>query len=190
MVCRGEAVVKGSPRVHWRRSTEMRGEPRAEDHMISSVRRGSRSRLLLALVLAALLVPSVAHAQRPASALPAAPADSVGMSLARLARLTAVFGKEIEDKKVPRRGHADRSKGQARLREALQASVIPRAPTDAARRDFPHLLDDQADGLGGRDDPGRGRRAPAHGSGLQVAPGVQGREGLDHGRRRCRAAHR
>ena len=69
--------------------------------MISSVRRGSRSRLLLALVLAALLVPSVAHAQRPASALPAAPADSVGMSLARLARLTAVFGKEIEDKKLP-----------------------------------------------------------------------------------------
>ena len=69
--------------------------------MISSVRRGSRSRLLLALVLAALLVPSVAHAQRPASALPDAPADSVGMSLARLARLTAVFGKEIEDKRLP-----------------------------------------------------------------------------------------
>src|SRR5258705_8055221 len=63
-------------------STEMRGAPRAEDHMISSLRRGSRSRLLLALVLAALLVPSAAHAQRPASALPAAPADSVGMSAA------------------------------------------------------------------------------------------------------------
>src|SRR5258708_1143365 len=60
------------------RSTEMRGEPRAEDHMISSLRRGSRSRLLLALVLTALFGPSAAHAQRPASALVAAPAESVG----------------------------------------------------------------------------------------------------------------
>jgi CubicO group peptidase (beta-lactamase class C family) len=69
--------------------------------MISSLRRGSRSRLLLGLVLTALLGPRAAHAQRPASALPAAPAESVGMSAARLARLTAVFGKEIEDKKLP-----------------------------------------------------------------------------------------
>jgi CubicO group peptidase (beta-lactamase class C family) len=52
-------------------------------------------------VLTALFGPSTAHAQRPASALVAAPAESVGMSAARLARLTVVFGKEIEDKKLP-----------------------------------------------------------------------------------------
>jgi len=69
--------------------------------MISSLRRRSPSRLLVALVLMALFGPSAAHAQRSASALPAAPAESVGMSAARLARLTTVFGKEIEDKKLP-----------------------------------------------------------------------------------------
>ena len=139
--------------------------------MISSVRRGSRSRLLLALVLAALLVPSVAHAQRPASS-PRRPrrADSVGMSAARLARLTAVFDKEIEDKKLPGAVMMVARKGKLVYASALgfrdQGSDEPMRH----RRDLPHLLDDQADRLGRRDDPGRGRQLAAHRSGLEILP--------------------
>jgi CubicO group peptidase (beta-lactamase class C family) len=73
--------------------------------MISSLRSGGL--LVLALVTVAVVTP--AHAQRPASPaatgtagpLPAAPPESVGMSAARLARLTTVFKKEIDDKKLP-----------------------------------------------------------------------------------------
>jgi hypothetical protein len=60
--------------------------------MISSLRQRSRSRLLLALAVATLLWPSAAHAQRAASPLVVAPPESAGMSAARLARLTTVFG--------------------------------------------------------------------------------------------------
>ena len=69
--------------------------------MISSLRQRSRSRLLLAFAVATLLGPNAAHAQRAASPLAVAPPESAGMSAARLARLTALFDKEIEDKKLP-----------------------------------------------------------------------------------------
>jgi len=65
-------------------------------------------RALAAVVLAfvTLFASSVAEAQRAASAstaspLPGASPESVGVSAERLARLTTVFKKEIEDKKVP-----------------------------------------------------------------------------------------
>jgi CubicO group peptidase (beta-lactamase class C family) len=69
--------------------------------MISSLRRRSRSSLLAVLAAAVLLGPLAAHAQRPAPSVPVATPESAGMSSARLARLAAVFGKEIEDKKLP-----------------------------------------------------------------------------------------
>jgi len=69
--------------------------------MLSSSRPRSRPLLLVLLAVTVLLGPSLAHAQRAASALPAAPPESVGMSTTRLARLSAVFAKEIEDKKLP-----------------------------------------------------------------------------------------
>ena len=69
--------------------------------MISSARRGSRSSLLAVLTAAVLIGPLAAHAQRPASPVPVTTPESAGMSSARLARLAAVFGKEIEDKKLP-----------------------------------------------------------------------------------------
>lgn len=74
--------------------------------MISSLRPGPRSKLLLIVAIAALLAPVAAHAQQATSpaaraALAAAPPEAGGMSAARLARLTSVFKKEIEDKKVP-----------------------------------------------------------------------------------------
>jgi CubicO group peptidase (beta-lactamase class C family) len=76
--------------------------------MISSLRR-PRSRVLLVVVLAALLASPAAHAQRAAaltaptpaaSPVAVAPPESAEMSAARLARLTALFKKEIEDKKL------------------------------------------------------------------------------------------
>jgi CubicO group peptidase (beta-lactamase class C family) len=69
--------------------------------MISSVRQLSRPVLLAVLAAAVLLGPLAAHAQRPASPAPVTTPESAGMSSARLARLAAVFGKEIEDKKLP-----------------------------------------------------------------------------------------
>ena len=69
--------------------------------MISSVRQLSRPVLLAVLAAAVLLGPLAAHAQRPAPSVPVATPESAGMSSARLARLAAVFGKEIEDKKLP-----------------------------------------------------------------------------------------
>ena len=69
--------------------------------MISSVRQLSRPVVLAVLAAAVLLGPLAAHAQRPAPSVPVATPESAGMSSARLARLAAVFGKEIEDKKLP-----------------------------------------------------------------------------------------
>ena len=78
--------------------------------MISSLRPRPRSRVLLVVVLATLVASPAAHAQRaasPAATPPAvsplavAPPESAGMSAARLARLTALFKKEIDDRKVP-----------------------------------------------------------------------------------------
>jgi CubicO group peptidase (beta-lactamase class C family) len=78
--------------------------------MISNPRHRQRSRLVLVVAIAALFVSTTAHAQRnpspaatapAASPLAAAPPESAGMSAARLARLTAAFRKEIEDKKLP-----------------------------------------------------------------------------------------
>jgi CubicO group peptidase (beta-lactamase class C family) len=71
--------------------------------MIASLRRHSGSRALLVTV-AVLALATAASAQpaRSAGAAPAvAPPESVGVSAARLARLTAVFRKEIDDHKVP-----------------------------------------------------------------------------------------
>ena len=76
--------------------------------MMSSVQH-SRSRLMPVVIVAivALFAPNVADAQRAASTAGGAPAiaaaapESVGMSAARLARLTAASKKEIDDKKVP-----------------------------------------------------------------------------------------
>ena len=69
--------------------------------MISSLRKMSRPSLLAVLTAAVLIGPLAAHAQRPASPVPVTTPESAGMSSARLARLAAVFGKEIEDKKLP-----------------------------------------------------------------------------------------
>jgi CubicO group peptidase (beta-lactamase class C family) len=72
--------------------------------MIWSLRHRPRSRVPLFVAIAALLVWTTAHAQRPgpaASSLALAPPESAGMSAARLTRLTTAFGKEIEDKKLP-----------------------------------------------------------------------------------------
>ena len=74
--------------------------------MISSLRLDPRSKGLLALAMAVLLLPIAAGAQPSASsgataALAPAPPEAAGMSAARLARLTSAFKKEIDDKKVP-----------------------------------------------------------------------------------------
>jgi len=70
--------------------------------MISSSRQPSQRRIVLvvALTMVALLAPAVARAQ---STLPlaSAPPDSVGLSPDRLARLTATFKKEVDDRKLP-----------------------------------------------------------------------------------------
>jgi len=78
--------------------------------MNMSLRHWPWSRVLLVAIFAALFASSAAHAQRAAA--PTAPApgassisvaspDSAGMSATRLARLTTVFRKEIEDRKLP-----------------------------------------------------------------------------------------
>jgi CubicO group peptidase (beta-lactamase class C family) len=69
--------------------------------MIESARRRSRRCLLVVLAVAVLLAPTTAQAQRSPSAPVIATPESAGMSTARLARLAAVFGKEIEDRKLP-----------------------------------------------------------------------------------------
>jgi CubicO group peptidase (beta-lactamase class C family) len=76
--------------------------------MIASVRRHHRSTLTLVVALTALFGSTAAHAQRPVSPaattpppVAVAPPESAGMSAARLTRLTALFKKEIDDKKLP-----------------------------------------------------------------------------------------
>jgi CubicO group peptidase (beta-lactamase class C family) len=78
--------------------------------MNMSLRHWPWSRVLLAAIFAALFASSAAHAQRAAaptapppsgSSISVASPDSAGMSATRLARLTTVFRKEIEDRKLP-----------------------------------------------------------------------------------------
>jgi len=58
-------------------------------------------RALFAVVLAVVTLFAPAAPALAASPLPAAAPDSVGVSAERLTRLTTVFKKEIEDKKLP-----------------------------------------------------------------------------------------
>jgi CubicO group peptidase (beta-lactamase class C family) len=69
--------------------------------MIASLRHRSRPALLVVLAFIVLLGPLPVHAQTAGSALPVATPESVGMSSARLGRLTTTFDKEIEDRKLP-----------------------------------------------------------------------------------------
>ena len=81
---------------------------------------------------------------------------------------------------------ADRAQRQGRLR---QDAGRPRAgwAGDVARRDLPHLFDDQADRLGRGDDAGRGRADADHRSPVQIYPRLRGDEGRGGERRRARS---
>jgi CubicO group peptidase (beta-lactamase class C family) len=75
--------------------------------MMSRLRPPSQRMILVvvALTIAALFAPVVARAQStatpPTLPIASAPPESVGMSPGRLERLTAIFKKEIDDKKLP-----------------------------------------------------------------------------------------
>ena len=118
---------------------------------------------VIALV-AVLGAPLVAGAQQTLSSAVAlqlanAPPESVGMSTARLARLTAIFKKEIDDKKLPGAVMMVARQGKLAYATALGARDPKGRRRHANRRHIPHLFDDQAHRFGRRHDPGRGRRA-------------------------------
>ena len=106
--------------------------------MVSSLRFGPRSKLLLIAVIVTLVWPILASAQSSAptttnGALPAAPPEAGGMSAARLARLTSTFKKEIDDKKLPGVVMLVARKGKVVYASALGARDPKRA--DAMRLD-------------------------------------------------------
>src|SRR6266568_4272718 len=72
---------------------------------------------------------------------------------------------------LPRGGGDGGEEGEARL--PGRGRHADRVGEDDARGDLPHLLDDQAAGVGGGDDAGRGRHDPAHRPGEQVPAGLR-----------------
>ena len=81
-----------------------------------------------------------------------------------------------------------RAQGQDRARERDRLPGQGRQQADVDGLGVPHLLDDQAAGLGRRHDPGRGRQGPAHRPGVEVHPRLQGTAcQRREGRRRVRA---
>ncbi|TMH85117.1 MAG: beta-lactamase family protein [Betaproteobacteria bacterium] len=74
-------------------------------------------------------------------------------------------------RQFPRRGGDGGEEGQTRLPGCGRDA--DRVGQDDPGGDLPHLFDDQAAGIGGGDDAGRGRRDPAHRSGEQVPAGFR-----------------
>ena len=70
-------------------------------------------------------------------------------------------------------GRHGRPQGQPSVCGRDRLTGQPSGQADAEGRDLPHLLDDQAAGVAGGDDAGRGRQDPAHRSGLEVPPRVE-----------------
>src|SRR5262249_22243089 len=153
--------------------------------MIWSARPGPRSTLSLIAAIAALVWPLVAGAQQGTptatngAALATASPEAGGMSAARLARLTSAFKKEIEDKKLPGAVMLVARKGKVVYASALGARDPKRA--DAMRPDTIFRIYSMTkpmasvatmilfeDGTLQLTDPVS-----------KLAPGVQGREGLD-----------
>src|SRR5262245_34929575 len=143
---------------------------------------------LQAATLAAMLVAatvSLPVCARELQPLATATPEQVGMSAERRGRITTVLKKEIADGKLPGAVVMVRPQGKE------QPFVCHRPPTQGtkyaheARDDLPHLLTDQAAGVGGGDDAGRRWCHPAHRSHLQIPAGLQrhASERGNHGRR-------
>ena len=74
-------------------------------------------------------------------------------------------------------GGDGRAQGQAGLCAGLRRAQRRGLDADGARHDVPHLLDDQADGVDGADDAGRGRQGAADRPGVEVPAVVQEPDG-------------
>ena len=85
----------------------------------------------------------------------------------KLAKISQALKKEVEDGSFRGAVVMVASKGKLVYQDAVGVADNAAASHDR-RLDLPHLLDDQADGLGRRDDAGRGRHDPAHRSGNEV----------------------
>ena len=118
----------------------------------------------------ALAVSFTALAQT-APPLPSAPPESVGMSSQRLAKINAALKKEVADGSFRGAVVMVARKGKLVYQDAVGMQTAD-APMRAGHG-VPHLLDDQAAGVGRGDDAGRGRPHPAHRPGRQVPAGLR-----------------
>jgi len=143
----------------------------------------------IALVAVSITVAApagVAHAQRlaaNATAIPSGKPESVGMSTARLARITSAFNQEIADNKLPEAVMMVARRGRLVYAVALgrrDPNTVDPMRTNALLRIYSMT---KPDGVGGGPDPGRGWSPVADRSSVEMAAGLQGREGVDRQRR-------
>ncbi len=107
--------------------------------------------LFIALVtgLFQVAAPDV-HAQSLSTAAP----ETVGLSGERLARITKVFGDEVDQGRLPGAVVAVARKGKLVYFEAIGYQEKPSQQEDAEGFDLPRLFDDQAVDLGRSHDAG------------------------------------
>ena len=101
-------------------------------------------------------------------------ADQVGMSADKLERIRDVLKGEIDQGKLPGTVVMVARKGKLAYADAVGLPGQGRRQGDGARFRVPHLLDDQAAGLGRRHDAGRGRQDPVDRSGVEIPAAFKG----------------
>ena len=184
----GDAVVKGSLRVHWRPIVVGRnrhGEDRHDLELATAVHDSSCS-LFSPRPCCSDRWPPMRSARRPSVRCRHARERRHVLGATGASRDRVRQGGRGQE--TARRRDDGRAQGQGRLRECAGRPRSQDRRSDAGRHHLPDLLDDQTHRVGGRDDPGRGRQATADRSSRQVAARLQGREGVDRRRRGRRAA--
>src|SRR5262245_12873233 len=139
---------------------------------------------LVAVSITVVAPVGVVHAQRlaaNATAIPSGKPESVGMSTARLARITSAFNQEIADNKLP--GAVMMVARRGRLVYAAALGRRDPNTVDPMRTNALFRIYSMTKPMVSVSDPGRGWSPVADRSGLEMAAGLQGREGVDRQRR-------
>ena len=124
--------------------------------------------LLLTAVLAALASTALLSKD-----LPSAKPEDVGLSSERLARMNKAIHAYVDAGRTPGVVTLIARHGKVVHVDAYGKADLASRPADARRRHLPHVLDDEADHLGGAAHALRGGKTPAHRSAVEVLPGVR-----------------
>ena len=128
------------------------------------------------------------HAAAPQTpSLPHAKPEQIGLSTARLQRMSDAFKREVDKGTLPGATVLVARRGQIGWFDAIGRQAPAAVRADGAGQHLPHLLDDQADRLHRHHDADRGRPLPAQRPRRQIHPGIRRPEGRRRAQRQARA---